>query len=172
MSAFVGESKQGDLLATLNTAGVAADAVAAAVTAALNSAGAAQGFIAGDNFATILTALTDKKNVPVRFAGLKVVKAVADAQGAVCGAQLVDLLPTIFGMYVSNAAATSTGRWQSDNAAAAEASSEGREHGQRGPVGRWPWPWVGTRRRFGRTGVGRGAACCGGGALPMHPPAC
>ena len=100
MSAFIGESKQGDLLSTLCTAGVDGAAVAASVTAAVTPAGGLQAFIASGNFDTVLAALTDKKQIPVRMAGLQVVKAIAEAQGAAAAAQLVDLLPTVFGMYV------------------------------------------------------------------------
>ena len=51
----------------------------------------------------IVSALSDKprKTEEERLRGLKFVKAIADAHGAVCSDQLVDLLPAIFGMYVS-----------------------------------------------------------------------
>ena len=99
MPRFV-KSKQGGLPATLNAAGVGDATTAPAVTAALKQQGAVQDVVAGETIASIAFVLSDQKEEE-RLAGLKIVKVIADAHGAMCSDQLVDLLPAIFGMYVS-----------------------------------------------------------------------
>lgn len=102
--AAIAESKAGDvptMVKGLLADGADTDAIAANVAKALAADGGALAFVTEGQVESLVEVATDKKNVAARLGALKVVKAAAEAAGAVVGPALIGAMPTFFAMYVS-----------------------------------------------------------------------